>query len=195
MNTELSPKATEIAEYAQSLLAIGGYNSFSYADIAERVRITKATIHHHFPSKAELVRVVVARYREQAREGLAALNRQMTDPLAQLNAYVDYWSTCIRSGSSPFCICAMLAVELPTIPDEVAAEVRGHFQDLTDWLTSVLEKGVATGQFHLQDSSTIEAKAFMAGVHGAMLAARGFGDPGTFQALVQLSISRLTSAR
>ncbi|MGA8135659.1 MAG: TetR/AcrR family transcriptional regulator [Pseudomonas gingeri] len=195
MNTELSPKATEIAEYAQSLLTVGGYNSFSYADIAERVRITKATIHHHFPSKAELVRVVVARYREQAREGLAALGRQVADPLAQLNAYVGYWSTCIRSGSSPFCICAMLAVELPTIPDEVAAEVRGHFQDLTDWLTSVLEKGAATGQFHLQDNSTIEAKAFMASVHGAMLAARGFGDPETFQALVQLSISRLTSTR
>ncbi|MEF9673014.1 TetR family transcriptional regulator [Pseudomonas sp. PCH446] len=52
MNTELSAKATEIADYAQSLLALGGYNSFSYADIAERVRITKASIHHHFPSKA-----------------------------------------------------------------------------------------------------------------------------------------------
>lgn len=195
MNTELSAKATEIADYAQSLLALGGYNSFSYADIADRVRITKASIHHHFPSKAELVRVVVARYREQAREGLAALGREIADPLAQLNTYVDYWSTCIRSGSSPFCICAMLAVELPTIPDEIAAEVRGHFQDLTDWLAKVLEKGAATGQFHLQDSPTIEAKAFMAGVHGAMLAARGFGDPESFKTLVQLSISRLTSAR
>ncbi|WP_248800676.1 TetR/AcrR family transcriptional regulator [Pseudomonas sp. MWU13-2105] len=195
MNTELSAKATEIADYAQSLLTIGGYNSFSYADIADRVRITKATIHHHFPSKAELVRVVVARYREQARQGLATLDRQIADPLAQLNAYVDYWATCIRNGSSPFCICAMLAVELPTIPDEIAAEVRGHFQDLTDWLTSVLEKAAVTGQVQLQENSTIEARAFMAGVHGAMLAARGFGDPETFRTLVQLSIGRLTSAR
>lgn len=194
MNAELSPKASEIAAHAKALLAAGGYNSFSYADISERVHISKASIHHHFPSKAELVQTVVARYREEAREGLAVLDRQLDDPLAELNAYADYWSTCIQGGTSSFCICAMLAVELLTIPGEVAAEVRGHFQDLKAWLASVLKKGVAKGQFHLQGSPAIEAKAFMATVHGAMLAARAFDDPKTFQAIVQPAISRLTKA-
>lgn len=193
MNTELSPKAAEIAAHARSLLEAGGYNSFSYADISVRVNISKASIHHHFPSKAELVRTVVARYREEAREGLAALDRQLADPLAELHAYVDYWSACIRGGTSSFCICAMLAGELPTIPDEIADEVRGHFEDLTTWLTSILSKGVAQGQFHLQGSPAVEAKAFMAAMHGAMLAARAFGDPQTFQVLGQLSIDRLSS--
>ncbi|MGM3273860.1 TetR/AcrR family transcriptional regulator [Ralstonia sp. 24A2] len=194
MNVELSPKAAEIVAHARSLLEAGGYNSFSYADISARVHISKASIHHHFPSKTELVRVVVARYREEAREGMAALDQQLADPLAELNAYADYWSTCIRGGTSSFCICAMLAMELPTIPGEIADEVRGHFQDLTAWLTSVLKKGKAKGQFHLQGSPAIEAKALMAAVHGAMLAARGSGDPQTFQALVRLAIDRLTSA-
>lgn len=194
MNVELSPKAAEIVAHARSFLEAGGYNSFSYADISARVHISKASIHHHFPSKIELVRVVVARYREEAREGMAALDQQLADPLAELNAYADYWSTCIRGGTSSFCICAMLAMELPTIPSEIADEVRGHFQDLTAWLTSVLKKGKAKGQLRLQGSPAIEAKAFMAAVHGAMLAARGSGDPQTFQALVRLAIDRLTSA-
>ncbi len=193
MNAELSPKAAEIASYTRSLLTVGGYNSFSYADISNQVNISKASIHHHFPSKAELVRVVVAQYREEAREGMAALDQQIADPLTKLNAYVNYWSSCIRNGTSSFCICALLAVELPTIPEEIANEVRGHFQDITTWLTSILKKGVAKGQLHLQGTPAIEAKAFMATVHGAMLAARGFGDPKTFQTLVQLSIDRLTS--
>lgn len=194
MNVELSPKAAEIVAHARSLLEAGGYNSFSYADISARVHISKASIHHHFPSKTELVRVVVARYREEAREGMAALEQQLADPLAELNAYADYWSTCIRGGTSSFCICAMLAMELPTIPSEIADEVRQHFQDLTAWLTSVLKKGKAKGQFHLQGSPAIEAKAFMAAVHGAMLAARGSDDPQTFETLVRLSIDKLTSA-
>ncbi len=194
MNAELSPKAAEIVAHARSLLEAGGYNSFSYADISARVHISKASIHHHFPSKAELVRVVVARYREEAREGMEALDRQLADPLAELNAYVNYWSTCIRGGTSSFCICAMLAVELQTIPSEIADEVRGHFQDLTVWLTSVLEKGKVMRQLYLQGSPAIEAQAFMAAVHGAMLAARGSGDPQTFQALARLLIDKLTLA-
>jgi len=194
MSTELSPKAAEIAAHARALLAAGGYNSFSYADISAQVRISKASIHHHFPSKAELVRIVVAQYCEEARQGLAALDAQLADPPAALRAYVDYWSACIRDGSAPFCICAMLAAELPTIPAEVAAEVRGHFQDLSAWLAALLKKGKARGQFHLHGSVAAEAKSFMATVHGAMLAARAFGDPQAFQAIVQPVLNRLTAA-
>ena len=73
MIRELSPKAAEIAAHTRRLLASGGYNSFSYADLSDRVRISKASIHHHFPSKAVLVETVVAQYREEARQGLAQL--------------------------------------------------------------------------------------------------------------------------
>lgn len=194
MSTELSQKAAEIAAHARSLLAAGGYNSFSYADISEKVRISKASIHHHFPSKAELVRIVVAQYREEARDGLAAMERQLDDPRGSLDAYANYWAKCIRDGSAPFCICAMLAAEMPTIPAEVAQEVRGHFQDLAAWLTALFKKGVARGQFALQDSAAIEARSFMATVHGAMLAARALGDPKAFQAIVQPAIQRMAKA-
>lgn len=192
MSIELSPKAAEIAAQTRLLLAAGGYNSFSYADLSERVHISKASIHHHFPSKMELVRTVVAQYRQEARDGLAGLDRQLDDPLAELNAYANYWSACIRDGSAPFCICAMLAAELPTIPAEVAVEVREHFKDLSGWLAAVLEKGTARGQFALESSAAVEAQTFMAMAHGAMLAARAFGDAQTFQAIVQPAIERLT---
>ena len=46
--------------------------------------------------------MVVTEYREEARAGMQAMTRQMNDPLAELQAYVDYWATCIREGSSPF---------------------------------------------------------------------------------------------
>ncbi|WP_413722993.1 TetR/AcrR family transcriptional regulator [Sodalis sp. RH23] len=194
MNAELSPKAAEIAAHARLLLAAGGYNSFSYADISARVHISKASIHHHFPSKEELVRTVVALYREEARAGMAALDSQLADPLAELNAYADYWITCIRDGTSSFCICAMLAAELLTIPVRVADEVCGHFQDQSDWLASLLQNGAAQGQFHLRASAAVEAGAFMATVHGAMLAARAYGNPQTFQSIIQPTIHHLTAS-
>lgn len=194
MNDPLSPKAHEILTHARSLLEAGGYNGFSYADVSARVNISKASIHHHFPSKADLVRTVVVRYRAEAREGLALLDRQLGDPLQALNAYVDYWSSCIAGGTSSFCICAMLAAEAPMIPAEIADEVRGHFEDLSGWLALTLEKGAATGQLRLQSSAADEAKAFMSSVHGAMLAARGLGDAATFAALARLAIVRVSVA-
>ena len=193
MNTELSPRAQEITACARSLLVRGGYNSFSYADISASVHISKATIHHHFSSKAELVRTVVRRYREEARTGLEAMSQQVADPLAQLEAYTGYWATCMRDDTSSFCICAMLAAELPTIPREVEDEVRGHFLDLTAWLASVFAKGATQGVISLRTSPESEAMVFMATVHGAMLSARAYGDPDVFAAIVQPLLRRLTS--
>lgn len=194
MSVELSPRATEIAEHTKQLLAAGGYNGFSYADISERVHIGKASIHHHFPSKADLVQTVVIRHREQAREGLAALDQYLDDPLAVLNAYTAHWAKCINDGTQPICICAMLAAELPMIPQEIATEVRGHFEDLTAWLVTVLEKGASRGQFHLRDSALIEAQTFVAMVHGAMLSARATNSAQAFESVTRAGIGRLTTA-
>jgi TetR/AcrR family transcriptional repressor of nem operon len=187
----LSPKAAEIVASARSLLATGGYNGFSYADISAAVNITKASVHHHFPSKAELVQTVVRLYREESRRGMAALEEQTADPLAQLRAYTGYWESCIRDGTSPFCICAMLASELSAVPDEVAVEVRGHFRDLAAWLASLLTRGAAKGTFRLRGIAETEAMGLMATVHGGMLAARVHGDPEVFAAIVQRGVGLL----
>lgn len=192
MKPELSPKAAEIVACARSLLAAGGYNSFSYADISETVRISKASVHHHFPSKAELVWTAVEIYREDARAGMTALDQQLDNPLAQLQAYVGHWAACIHDGTSPLCICAMLAAELPAIPEEVATSVREHFLELAAWLASVLKRGVSMGVFVLDGAPHVEARTFMATVHGAMLSARACGDPDMFGAIVQPLIKRLT---
>ncbi|CUI83203.1 TetR/AcrR family transcriptional regulator [Achromobacter xylosoxidans] len=193
MSLELSPRAIEIVEQTKLLLAAGGYHGFSYADVSERVHIGKASIHHHFPTKAELVLAVVARHRAQAREGLAGLDRHVEDPLARLTAYTEYWAQCIREGSLPMCICAMLAAELPMIPPEIADEVRAYFGELSGWLASVLEKGVATGHFRLRDGVQAEAQAFMSTVHGAMLTARAVGDPDAFASITRAAVRQLTA--
>ena len=187
----LSPKAAEIAAVARLLLAEGGYHSFSYADIAARVHISKPSIHHHFPSKAELVHVVVSQYRQEALAGMAALDAAQPDATTRLNSFMEYWSGCLVSKSMPFCICAMLAAGLGVIPSEVADEVRGHFQDLTDWLTRILEQGSAQGQLRMLGSAYAEAQTLMATVHGAMLATRIANDPQRFQPIVRLAIKHL----
>jgi len=184
--------ADEILSRARSLIIAGGYNGFSYADIASEVGIRKPSIHHHFPTKADLVRTLVVRYRQEAEAGMVEMERHIEDPLELLRAYVNYWRTCIADASDPFCVCALLAGELPILPDEVAAEVTAHFRALSAWVTSVLERGVQEGQIRVATTPHAEAEAFMATVHGAMLSARAYGEPETFALIVTPLLERLS---
>ncbi len=72
--SNVSSTADEILACARNLIIAGGYNGFSYADIADVVGIRKPSIHHHFPSKVDLVRTLVSRYREEVEAGIAELD-------------------------------------------------------------------------------------------------------------------------
>lgn len=192
MNKSLST-ADDILACARSLIVAGGYNGFSYADIAEVVGIRKPSIHHHFPSKLDLVKTLVIRYREAAEEGIANLERAVPGPLDRLRAYIGYWKTCIGDASAPFCVCALLANELPVLPEEIALEIRAYFRFLSGWLTAVLERAAALGVVALTDTPRVEAEAFMATVHGAMLSARAYGDTAIFGTIMDPQLARLSA--
>jgi len=189
----LSTTSDNILSCARSLIVAGGYNGFSYADIADVVGIRKASIHHHFPSKVDLVRTLVERYRKEAEAGFERIELQVSDPLEQLRSYVGYWEACIADASAPICICALLAGQLPVLPEEVRLEVQAHFRYLSAWLTSVLESGAQQGQLQLTTTPRAEAEAFMATVHGAMLSARAYNDPMIFGLVTGPHLERLRS--
>jgi TetR/AcrR family transcriptional regulator, transcriptional repressor for nem operon len=189
--SNLSTTADDILHCARALIVAGGYNGFSYADISKVVGIRNASIHHHFPSKSDLVRTLVAQYRQEAEAGIAELERSVTNPSEQLRAYTGYWEACITDATAPFCVCALLAGQIPVLPEEIALEVRAHFRALSAWLTSVLERGAKQGSLHLTGTARGEAEAFMATVHGAMLSARAYGDPKTFGVVIRPLLERL----
>jgi TetR/AcrR family transcriptional repressor of nem operon len=188
-----STTSDDILACARSLIVSGGYNGFSYADIADVVGIRKASIHHHFPSKADLVRTLVGRYREAAEEGIANLEHGVSGPLEQLRAYIGYWKACIGDASAPFCVCALLASELPILPEEVRLEIRAYFRLLSGWLTAVLERGVRQKTIVLANAPRVEAEIFMAAVHGAMLSARAYGDTSVFGSIMDPQLERMAA--
>lgn len=189
--TPATGTADLILACAQSLIVAGGYNGFSYADIAKVVGIRNASIHHHFPAKADLVRALVARYRNDAAAGIAELERHVSAPAAQLQAYTGYWKACIAEVNSSICVCALLAAEIPVLPEEVALEVRAHFRGLSAWLASVFERGQQDRSLKLGAPAKVEAEIFLASVHGAMLSARAYRDDKIFGDIVDPLVARL----
>ncbi|WP_223537033.1 TetR/AcrR family transcriptional regulator [Pseudomonas sp. GL-B-16] len=181
----------EILNCTRSLIIAGGYSGFSYADISEFVGIRKASIHHHFPTKVDLVRTLVSQYRQEAEAGITHLEGLCPGPADLLRAYIGYWQGCIGDATKGYCVCALLATQIPVLPQEIVVEVRAHFRALSAWLTSVFERGSTQGCLVLSSDARIEAETFMATVHGAMLSARAYDDPEMFSAITQPLIERL----
>jgi len=185
--------ADRILQTAKTLISDLGYSAFSYADIAEAVHIRKASIHHHFPTKASLVVAVLKIHRERLQQGTQLLTQKIDDPLARLCAYVQHWEGCIRDKSQPFCIAALLAAELPSLPEEVRFEVRQHFLELSVWVRETLEEGIRKRKLKLQGTPEDEAQTFIATVHGAMLSARTLGNCDVFQTVTTSALQRIST--
>jgi TetR/AcrR family transcriptional repressor of nem operon len=145
------------------------------------VGIRKPSIHHHFPSKADLVTTLVARYREAAEEGIVNLEHAPFQVRS---------TSCVRTSATGSlhrrCQRALLRVR-PAGQRVAGSAGRSRpagprlFPLPVGMADPVLERGVHEGVITLTDTPRIEAEAFMATVHGAMLSARAYGDTSHFR--------------
>ncbi|MEB4733365.1 TetR/AcrR family transcriptional regulator [Burkholderia contaminans] len=187
--------AGRILEAGRQLIMRRGYSGFSYADIADAIDIRKASIHHHFPTKADLAVAVLQQSQANFDADMSLLDASGADALVQMRAYIGYWERCIADDSAPFCVAGMLGAELPALPDDVARAVRAHFDDLAAWLVRVLEAGVKDGVVQPGISVQTEAATFVSLVYGAMLAARAYGNAGMFKDVTGGAVERLAVPR
>ena len=171
--------ATRILDTAEELLQVRGYNAFSYADVAAALKLTKASLHYHFPSKAALGVALVTRYSDRFAEGLDRIDEVGGRAPAKLVAYVDLYAQVISGGR--MCLCGMLAAEYPTLPEPMQAGVRSFIDRNQSWLTAVLEQGTAEGSVHTNGTSADAAMMLLAGLEGAMLVARPYADVERFE--------------
>ncbi|MET0746081.1 MAG: TetR/AcrR family transcriptional regulator [Microvirga sp.] len=187
----MNDTASKLISEACQMIANVGYNGFSYADLSERLGIRKPSIHHHFPSKVNLVVAVVEQQRAAIQARLDALDSGSPDAMAQLLSYVNYWKRCIEDETNTFCLAGVLATELPGLPPEVGAAVQGHFDDLGRWLERVMELGVEQGTIRLELEPKTSSQFFQTAVYGAMVMARAYRDPSKFTFVVDAFLARM----
>jgi TetR/AcrR family transcriptional repressor of nem operon len=169
-----------------------GYAAFSYADISASVGIAKASIHHHYPTKAGLAVAVLTAHRERLELALGLLDDEIRDPLMRITAYVQHWEKCIEDRSMTFCVAALLGAEMPSLPVEVQAEVKRHFAFLSQWIEKTLKAGERAKVIRLEEKAATEAQILMAVVHGAMLSARASGIDDVYGVTTAAALRRIS---
>jgi TetR/AcrR family transcriptional repressor of nem operon len=177
-----SPAATagRILDVAERLVQTRGYNGFSYADISSELKIRNASVHYHFPSKSDLGKRLLERYRETFLAALARLEGESPDARRRLRSYVGLWTRVLRDRDR-MCLCGMMAADLATLPKPVRAEIRRFFDENEAWLVRVLRAGSRQGAVRLAGTPEVEARLLTMGLEGAMLVARSYGETRRFE--------------
>src|SRR5689334_18650083 len=186
------PTSERILDIAERLVQTRGFTNFSYADVAAELGITKASLHYHFPGKAELGQALLARYGERFAEALNDIDRSVPDARAKLEAYAGLYADVLRGNR--MCMCGVLAGEYETLPDPMRAAVIRFFDDNQTWLVHVLDEGLQDGTLAFSGSKGDVAQTILVTLEGAMLVARPYGDLGKFTAASQQLIVGLTGS-
>lgn len=93
---------------AEHLMREKGYSAFSYADLSKIVGITKASIHHHFPTKDILGEQVVIQAFSDTQRVFEQIEATEKSAERRIAAYIDIFAQSHKASLLPLC-CALSA--------------------------------------------------------------------------------------
>lgn len=165
-----------LIQEAEALMRTRGYAAFSYADLADRIGIRKASIHHHFRTKEELGNALIDAYLTKFRAALETIRVEESDPHTRLSRYGWFFTDSIRNGMMP--LCGALSAEIFALPPSMQQRVRAFFELHLDWLKSVLRDGVAANELRPDLDVDHAAALVLSVLEGASLVAWALKDSG-----------------
>ncbi len=156
-----------------------GYNGLNFRDLADEVGIKAASIHYHFPSKADLGAAVARRYWEDTASSLEAMVAENPDPVRCLRQYPEMFRKALATGNR-MCLSSFMAAEYDDLPEAVKREVQTFGDVNVAWLSTLLSAAALVGA----RESEQRARAIFAAVAGAQLIARSRSDIALYDSLI-----------
>lgn len=164
-----------IMAVARATAQAHGYGGLSFRELAKAIGVKSASIHYHFPTKADLGAALARRYCEDAAATFDRFRGETADAGALLRRYTDVFRLALINDNR-MCMCGFMAAEHDDLPEAVKREVQA-FADLNIvWLADVLS-GTADAE--------ARALAIFAAVGGAQLIARSRGDVAVYDRIIE----------
>ena len=166
-------RETAILEVTESMIREGGYNSFSFRNIATEVGIKSSSVHYHFATKEDLGVAVTKRYTDQFLLSLGDPTQQMVNGENPIKKYISAFRHALVTDKA-MCLCGILGSEVEILPEAVAEEAKIFFKRNIDWLTR------AYATLGKQPDAGTKAVQILCTLQGALIAARVLDDIAIF---------------
>ncbi|NLS00432.1 TetR/AcrR family transcriptional regulator [Rhizobium sp. P38BS-XIX] len=119
----MSDTTSAILDAAEKRIRGGGYNGFSFRDVAADVGVKASSVHYHFPAKEKLAAAVARRYTDRF---MAAVDAEVMAGLDVVQAWRQVFrAALVRDGR--MCLCGALAATSHDLAEEVRVEVKRFF--------------------------------------------------------------------
>ena len=176
---------TQILDTAQELIQRLGVNAMSYHDISVAVGIRKASIHHHFPTKDDLVAALLDRYNSYFLRLVDGIIAMPIGADEKLRRYCGLFEATLSSGNhDKACLCGMLGAELATLKNPLVERVAAFYRDNEERLAVILNEGCKTGVFEETGDVKAMANLIFSLLEGGILIARADGGIEQYQAVI-----------
>ena len=173
---------TKILDTAQDLLQRLGVNAMSYQHISDAVGIRKASIHHHFPTKENLVDTVLERYSLYFFDLVDNILQSKLSPKEKLQKYIDLFEATLKSDcGDKACLYGMIGAEIETLGLGAAAKVRHFHEGNEARLTELLVEGREKKVFRFKGVPRTTAALIFSLLEGALLIVRAKGGVKQFR--------------
>jgi TetR/AcrR family transcriptional repressor of nem operon len=189
----MSDTQSKILAHGETLVRRMGYSGFSYAALAETLGIRKASIHHHFRLKDDLILALVQAYDSRYDEVLESIRASKDDAIERVDAYGRLYLTGVESDQG--CLCAALAIELEALSPAIRSAVTDFFNKHLKWLEQVLKDGRKSEQINAQINPKNTARMIIATLEGALLMERMLNGSKGFEAALKALRESLSVAR
>jgi TetR/AcrR family transcriptional regulator, transcriptional repressor for nem operon len=174
---------TALLDAAEYAARARGFDGFSYADLAEVVGIRKASIHYHFPTKADLALAVIERYAVRFFEALDQIVVDQPTGGMRLKAYIAACRAALAEGEQ-LCLCIAFSAGREGLSSEVLVKLGAFHVTVGLWLTEIFATGQQDGSIAGVGDCDEEAQGCLAQAEGAQLIARAVKDVSRFDAAV-----------
>jgi len=173
----------QILDVAGELLQTRSFTSFSYQDLSDRIGISKASIHHHFPSKEELGKALVVRNRDIYLQKLEDIAGKYHTPWDKFEAYLALVGDVVKSGNK-ICPVGALQVEHNVISQDMREELHRVCRAVQAWVAGVVAEGRKKGVMDFPGTAEDQAALIHSAIQGALQNARADG-PKQFTAVMR----------
>lgn len=180
----------KILDVAMALCQEQGVHSLSFREIGQRLGIRSASVHHHYPTKDDLIVALVRKYKNDFKNTLESLKNTLMSPTERLSGLVDILQNFLVSQNR-CCLCAVIAVESSSVCCNSQKEVASFFEESASWAAEVFEAGRAAGEFRFAGDAKQAAICFMAALNGMVIAARRLGGAESFRQMADWYLENL----
>lgn len=180
---------TALLDCAEAAVRARGFDGFSYADLAVGVGIRKASVHHHFPTKADLALALIERYSATFFSALDTIAVQDQTGGGRLAAFVATYRQALDGGTK-LCLCIALSIGRDGLNSLVLDKLDGFHVTVAAWLTETFRLGATDGTITAVKDAESEAHACLAHMEGAQVIARAAKDVGRFDQAVAVLLAR-----